>query len=236
MATNAQFAEIAALSGDPARACMLQALMDGRALTAAELAKAGGVTPQTASAHLRRLAQAGLITANKQGRHRYHRIASQSVARMMESIMQVAADTHPSRPRLKTGPADVALRRARTCYDHIAGSLGVAIADGMIARGHLEMSSEAAMLTEPGIDFLGKIGMNLEPILARRMQRSGRILCRPCLDWSERRPHLAGILGAALYAHSSEKGWVRRCDGSRALSITRSGERFYREALGVGLE
>jgi DNA-binding transcriptional ArsR family regulator len=236
MATNAQFAEIAALSGDPVRACMLHALMDGRALTATELAKAGGVTPQTASGHLRQLAQAGLITASKQGRHRYHRIATQSVARMMESIMQVAAEMEPTRPRLRTGPADVALRRARTCYDHIAGSLGVALADGMIARGHLEMTSEAAMLTERGVDFLGGIGMDLEPILARRLQRSGRVLCRPCLDWSERRPHLAGVLGAALCDHSIDKGWVRRRDGSRALLVTPSGERFYRENLGVKLD
>ena len=127
MASNAQFAEVAALAGDPARAGMLHALMDGRALTATELARVAGITPQTASSHSRRMTAAGLMCVEKQGRHRYHRLASPAVAQMMESIMQVASDLEPARP-LTVGPRDAALREARTCYDHLAGRLGVALA------------------------------------------------------------------------------------------------------------
>ncbi len=135
MTSNALFAEIAALAGDPARAGMLHALMDGRALTATELARVAGVTPQTASGHLSRMLLAGLLSVAKQGRHRYHRLSTPSVARMVESIMQVAAEVEPDRKRLTVGPRDAALRQARTCYDHLAGRLGVALADGLIERG-----------------------------------------------------------------------------------------------------
>jgi DNA-binding transcriptional ArsR family regulator len=144
MANLSTFAEVAALAGDPARAGMLHALMDGRALTASELARVAGVTPQTASGHLARLATAGLLSVEKQGRHRYHRIASPGVAQMMESIMQVAAGLDPKRPPLTVGPKDAALRAARTCYDHLAGRLGVAVADACShdhAEGRARLSS-----------------------------------------------------------------------------------------------
>ena len=133
MASNAQFAEVAALAGDPARAGMLHALMDGRALTASELAHVAGITPQTASSHLARMITAGLLAVEKQGRHRYHRLASPAVAQMMESIMQVASIPEPEPRRLSVGPRDAALRAARTCYDHLAGHLGVALADAMVS-------------------------------------------------------------------------------------------------------
>lgn len=233
MASQAMFAEIAALSGDPARASMLHALMDGRALTATELAKAAGITPQTASGHLGRMTTAGLLSVERQGRHRYHRLATASVARMLESIMQVAADLAPDRSRLSTGPRDAALRKARTCYDHLAGRLGVALADALIARGHIELTGEAGVLTGSGMAFLADIGLDTAPLLARRTARSGRVLCRPCLDWSERRPHLAGGLGAALCAHSLDQGWTRRLDGTRAVLVTPKGERVFRDKFGV---
>src|SRR5436305_1430504 len=143
MATNALFATVAALSGDPARAAMLQALMDGRALTATELAKVAGVTPQTASGHLNRMTATGLLSVEKQGRHRYHRLAAPSVAHMLESIMQMASELEPAGRKLSIGPKDAALRRARTCYDHLAGQLGVAIADGLMQHGYVELAGDA---------------------------------------------------------------------------------------------
>lgn len=233
MASQTLFAEIAALSGDPARASMLHALMDGRALTATELARAAGVTPQSASSHLARMTAAGLLAVEKQGRHRYHRLATPSVARMMESIMQVAADLEPTAKRFTIGPRDAALRKARTCYDHFAGQLGVALADALVEQGRVELTSDAGILTETGVTFLGEIGIDTGPMLARGAKRSGRVLCRPCLDWSERRPHLAGSLGAALCAHSMEQGWTRRIEGTRAIDVTPKGERILRERFRV---
>jgi DNA-binding transcriptional ArsR family regulator len=240
MVGNAMFAEIAALAGDPARAGMLHALMDGRALTASELAHVAGIAPQTASGHLARMTAAGLLQVEKQGRHRYHRLASPAVAQMMESIMQVASDVasdlRPTQRPLSVGPRDAALRAARTCYDHLAGRLGVALADALVAGGYAELEHDAGLVTDAGIDLLGRIGIDVDALAARRGNRSPRILCRPCLDWSERRPHLAGALGAALCTHGLENGWTRRIDGTRAVAITPKGERLFREQLGVRLD
>jgi DNA-binding transcriptional ArsR family regulator len=229
MTTNASFARVAALLGDPARAAMLQGLMDGRALTASELAQIAGVTAQTTSGHLAQLSGAGLLAVEKQGRHRYHRLATPQVARLLESIMQVAAET--SRPpvrRTVTGPRDVAMRAARTCYDHVAGRLGVAIADAMIARALVELSDDGGIVTARGAAFLDGLGITLDAHSAR-----GRAVCRPCLDWSERRPHLAGRLGAALCHHALTAGWVRRRAESRALDVTPKGRRAFREQFGI---
>jgi DNA-binding transcriptional ArsR family regulator len=234
MASNAMFAQVAALAGDPARAGMLHALMDGRALTASELAQVAGITPQTASGHLARMAAAGLLGVEKQGRHRYHRLASPAVAQMIESIMQVASSLEPRRS-LSVGPRDAALRAARTCYDHLAGRLGVALADALVAGGYAELANDAGLVTDTGIALLGRIGIDVDTLLARRGKRPPRILCRPCLDWSERRAHLAGAVGAALCAHSFAKGWIRRIEGTRAVAITPKGQRIFREQLGVRL-
>ena len=234
MTSNASFAKIAALAGDPARAGMLHALMDGRALTASELARVAGITAQTASSHLARMTDAGMLSVEKQGRHRYHRLASTAVAQMMESIMQVASAQEPRR-KLSVGPRDVALRAARTCYDHLAGQLGVALADALVARGYAELTSDAGVMTDPGNSFLGKLGIDVGSLLAPRGKRSTRVLCRPCLDWSERRPHLAGAVGAALCAHSLAKNWIRRIDGTRAVAITPKGLRVFREEFGARL-
>src|SRR6266566_2203423 len=160
MASNGLFAEVAALSGDPARASMLHALMDGRALTATELARVAGIAPQTASGHLHRMTSIGLLSVKQQGRHRYHRLATPSIARMLETIMQVAAELAPSGRKLTVGPKDAALRRARTCYDHFAGQLGVSIADALIQQGHVELTGDAGILTESGIAHLAKMGVD----------------------------------------------------------------------------
>jgi DNA-binding transcriptional ArsR family regulator len=232
MASNATFAEVAALAGDPARAGMLHALMDGRALTASELARVAGITPQTASTHLARLCVAGLLEVEKQGRHRYHRLASPAVAQMMESIMLVASRTEPSKAKLTIGPRDAALRAARTCYDHLAGRLGVSLADAMVAKGQVELAKDGGLMTETGMELLAKLGIDVDPMVARS-SRGGRVLCRPCLDWSERRPHLAGAVGAALCTRSFDQGWIRRIEGTRAVAITPKGQRSYRELFSI---
>jgi DNA-binding transcriptional ArsR family regulator len=235
MVSNSQFAEVAALAGDPARAAMLHALMDGRALTATELARTAGITPQTASGHLTRMVSAGLLGLEKQGRHRYHRLASPAVAQMIESIMQVASGLVPPTPNCFVGPREAALRTARTCYDHLAGQLGVAVTDFLVAGDHIELTRDAGLLTRSGVQFLQHLGMDVGALAARRPNRSARVLCRPCLDWSERRPHLAGALGAAICAHSFAAGWIRRIGGSRAVAITPKGARMFRETFDIRL-
>jgi DNA-binding transcriptional ArsR family regulator len=230
MTKIAVFSEIATAAADPARAGMLDALMDGRALTASELAHVAGITPQTASGHLARLTVAGLVVVEKQGRHRYHRLATPAVARMLESIMQVAADAEPRRTKAFVGPRDVAMRAARTCYDHLAGHLGVALADAMVAKGQIELAPDAGVVTDVGMALLQRLGIDLDT----RGKRKARLLCRPCLDWSERRPHLAGAVGAALCSHCFDAGWIRRVDGTRAVTITVKGQRHFREIFGIG--
>ena len=231
MASIASIAEVAALIGDPARASMMQALMDGRALTAGELAATAGVAPQTASGHLGQLTSAGLLSVHQQGRHRYHKLASPQVAHLLESLMLVAAGTMT--PRTRTGPRDQALRLARTCYDHVAGKLGVAIADAMEGRGYITIHDDAAAVSPTGESFLATLGIAFDSASAK--PRAGRILpvCRLCLDWSERRPHLAGKLGAALCRHSLDAGWLRRRTASRALDITPAGQSALRQLLGI---
>jgi DNA-binding transcriptional ArsR family regulator len=233
MSSNARFAEVAAQAADPARASMLHALMGGRALTAVELARAAGVTPQTTSGHLRRMTEAGILTVQKQGRHRYHRLAGASIARMLESIMQVAAELDAGHRKLVFGPKDIGLRKARTCYDHFAGQLGVAITDALVNQGHVELSGDAGIVTESGLEQLARAGIDVTAILQRRTKRSGRVLCRPCLDWSERRPHLGGLVGAVICAHSMQQGWTRRLEGTRAVLVTPHGRRVFNEKLGV---
>ncbi len=237
MSTTNRMAEIGMLVGDPARAAMLGALMDGRALTASELAGVAGITPQTASSHLARLTGAGLLKVERQGRHRYHRLAGAQIARLLEGIMQFAAHgaERPDR-KLAVGPRDAAMRRARTCYDHFAGNLGVAITNALVERNIIEFDDEAGLVTAKGIERLHAAGIDLTSGGhggRAKAARSTRPMCRPCLDWSERRPHVAGKLGAAICDHYFAKNYVRRIKGTRALEITPPGRRALREMFGV---
>jgi DNA-binding transcriptional ArsR family regulator len=227
MSSNIDIAEIGALVGDPARAAILVALMDGRARTAGELAYFARVSPQTASEHLRRLTETRLLAVVKQGRHRYFRIASPLVAQMLESIGAVAAIETPPRFRPIRGP-DAAMREARLCYDHLAGRIGVAIADALTARGLVLLDDEGGAVTKAGFAFFCGLGIDLE---TRRKSR--RAFCRPCLDWSERRFHLAGHTGAALARHMLDEGWLTRARDTRAVIVTTRGETALADLLGI---
>ena len=223
MSSESRLAATAALVGDPARAAMLNALMDGRALTAGELARAAQIAPQTASEHLAKLSAAGMLVVAKQGRHRYHTLASPQIAAMLEGILAVA----PVEPRsVLVGPTDRAMRRARTCYDHFAGELAVQITDRLVERAYLEMSADGAVVTPRGVGFLAELGIELPRTAAHR-------LCRPCLDWSERRPHVAGAVGGALCTMYLERKWLRRVASSRAVTVTPLGLREFRRSFGV---
>jgi DNA-binding transcriptional ArsR family regulator len=215
MKEGPSIAPVAALAGDPARANMLSALMGGKALTASELANEAGVTAQTASAHLAKLEAGGLIAAIKQGRHRYFRFADHDVAEMLEKIIGVAA--RAGHMRTRPGPGDPALRKARVCYDHLAGEMGVRMFDALMNRRHLAQRDQALAVTRGGADFLEDFGIEIPQV-------SRRPLCRTCLDWSMRRQHLAGALGAALLDHIHELKWARCDSASRAVLFTPQGE------------
>jgi DNA-binding transcriptional ArsR family regulator len=223
-----QIAEVAALVGDPARANILCALLGGRALTASELAFAASVTPQTASGHLAKLLTAQLVQLMKQGRHRYYRLAGPHVGQMLESIMTVAM-TGP--PRFQpASKRDDNMRRARTCYDHLAGALGVSLTERLRERELVFLGDEAGEVTAAGADFLSHLGVDLN---AARAQR--RLFCRPCLDWTERRPHIGGALGAALASRCFELKWIERMSSSRALTITLAGRQGLKEYFDLSI-
>jgi DNA-binding transcriptional ArsR family regulator len=222
------FARLAALLGDTTRASMLFALMDGRALTAGELARAAGISPAAASAQLAQLTDAAFIEPTRQGRHRYFRISSSDHAGMIESLMCFAGRTNPiDLPAL--GPHDVALRRARVCYDHLAGELGVAITDALKDLGYVDLRGERASITEAGLRYLSDQDILAGPAPGKR----GRPLCRACLDWSERRYHLGGQLGRDLLTHMLNHRWVVRGDVPRSLEVTRKGQGEIKRVFGL---
>jgi DNA-binding transcriptional ArsR family regulator len=223
--TGNTIAEAAFLMGDPARANMLAALMSGEALTAGELAAHAGVTAQTASGHLARLTEGGLVAVERQGRHRYVRLSSPAVAQVLEGLMALSGHTatKPQRPR---GPRDEAIRLARSCYDHLAGRLGVAVADAMQRRDLVRLEDGVGLVTDEGQRFLADFGIDL-----CLMSKGKRPLCRWCLDWSERRPHLAGEVGAAILDRSAEIGWLVRTPKTRTLRISRDGERGFADTF-----
>lgn len=229
MKDGPDISQIGALIGDPARANILAALMDGRALTATELAEAAGVTAQTASTHLARLETGGLIRPQKQGRHKYFSLAGPKVGQLIESLSVFAAERGHLRHR--PGPKDAAMRKARICYDHLAGDLGVQMFDSLVARQHLTFADSRIALSSDGESFLGSAGIDLEPL-----RKSRRPLCRCCLDWSERRDHLAGSLGAALFDMILAKGWAKRDGGSRAVAFSRNGEAAFKALFPVDAE
>ncbi|HXE50458.1 MAG TPA: helix-turn-helix transcriptional regulator [Ramlibacter sp.] len=230
MNTN-QIARIAALVGEPARTGMLVALMDGRALTAHELATAGHVSSATASRHLQLLAEAGLLRVHRQGRHRYHRIASGDVAHVLEGIMQLAAQSAPTAQRVATGPRDAAMRLARTCYDHLAGRIAVAMAERLIEGGAVVIEEDTAVVTDSAGAILQGLGLRSELDYARGPGK--RPACRPCLDWGERRMHLAGRLGSLLCSHCLQMGWLLQMPETRALELTPRGAVAFRDWLGM---
>jgi DNA-binding transcriptional ArsR family regulator len=226
---NLNVAEVAALVGDPARINILTALMDGRALTSTELSYIARVAPQTTSGHLAKLTNADLLAMERQGRRRYYRIASPLVGQMLESIMAVAGAQAPLRP-LRPSRIEEEMRAARTCYDHLAGRLGVALADILVVRGHVAFVEDGGEVTKTGLAFLSEFGVAMD-----QGKPSRRVFCRPCLDWSERRVHIAGSVGAKLCGRCLELGWIKRRESTRALQITARGRHGLADWFGIDL-
>lgn len=224
MREGPDIARIAAAIGDLARAEILSALMADRALTASELAHLVGVTKATISAHLSKLVDVGLLAVEQQGRHRYFRLANADVGELLESLMGVAF--RAGAVRLVPSPREPALRKARVCYDHLAGEMGVLIYEGLISRAMLERRGNSLSVTQAGREWFGKLKIDVEAAANSR-----RTLCRPCLDWSERRTHLAGSLGKALLDRVEALGWARREPKSRVLMFSTTGERSLLQAL-----
>jgi DNA-binding transcriptional ArsR family regulator len=211
-------ASVAALLGDPARANMLTVLLDGRALTVSELAQAAGVALPTASGHLAKLDTAGLLSGEKQGRHRYYRLSGPDVAHVLEALMGLAQRT--GAVRVRTGPRDAALRTARVCYDHLAGERGVALMRGLVGAGWIS-GKAAPNVTEIGRRHFERVGVDVAAL-----ERGRRPLCRSCLDWSERESHLGGALGAAVLSLIVERRWARR-EAGRVLAFSAAGARAF---------
>ncbi|WP_075793333.1 ArsR/SmtB family transcription factor [Massilia putida] len=224
MRDGPNIANIAALIGDHARAEVLNVLMSGMALTATELADAAGVTRQTISTHLAKLREAGLLAVEAQGRHRYFRIADADVAQLLESMMGVAFGT--GAVRVRGSPREPALRKARVCYDHLAGELGVFVYESLARRGAFALDASGVALTDAGRALVAQLGIDPLPSATRRP------LCRTCLDWSERRHHLAGTLGTALLDRFQQLGWARRVPDSRVLAFGVDGEAALKAWLG----
>lgn len=222
---SASVAPAAALMADPARACMLSALLDGRSRPAGDLARAAGITAQTASFHLARMLDGGLLAVTLEGRHRYYRLAGPEVAQALESLAALAPT--PRAPRGLTREQRH-LRAARRCYDHLAGLLGVAVHDALLARDALRAEGEAYAVTESGADWFTRMGLDLPTLRPTK-----RGLARPCLDWTECCPHLGGPLGVALMSCFCAKGWLRRSDDSRLMAVTPLGQAGLRASLGV---
>ena len=219
-------ANIAALIADPARAAILDALLDGRAWTATELSVEAGVTPQTTSSHLAKLLDGGLILVDRQGRHRYYRLANAQVAHVLETLAIASGGRREPRSA-KTAEAQQ-LRAARTCYDHFAGRLGVGLAGSMVEQGFLRSENPAFVLTETGAEFLGDLGIDVEAARARR-----RAFARQCIDWSEREPHMGGALGAAVADRLFALKWTARVKHSRRVVVTEDGARGLKTHFGI---
>ena len=229
MKDGPNIARIASLVGDPARSDALTALMTDRALTATELAAIAGITKQTMSAHLSKLVEAALVAVEQQGRHRYFRLADEDVAGLLESLMGVAFRT--GAVRILSSPREPALRKARICYDHLAGEVGVTVYEALLRHRVLEMSQKGLRLSESGVHWFGRLGINTDAAARQR-----RTFCRSCMDWSERKFHLAGSLGAALLSRFYDLGWARRDRSSRVIRFTPKGERGLSDLIGAGAD
>ena len=225
MKEGPNIAEIASLIGEPARANILTALMTGKALTATELANEAGVTPQTASSHLRKLEEGQLVTLRKEGRHRYFSLSGEDVAHALEGLMGLAAGRGHLRTR--TGPRDSALRHARVCYNHLAGTMGVHMYQSMASSGYFSTSTNGLLLSPSGAQFISDFGLDIE-----NLPPSSAPICRECLDWSARQSHLAGRLGRALLAHMIALGWAKRLPDSRVVQFSKSGQLNFANTFG----
>jgi DNA-binding transcriptional ArsR family regulator len=224
MRADPDLASVAGLIGDPSRAAMLAALLGGLSLPAGELARCAGISPQTASGHLARLVDGGLLRATTRGRHRYYQLHSPEVGRALEALAAIAP-----RARIRSlneSEAGRALRFARTCYDHLAGALGVALTQRLVERELLAEAGESYLVTAAGEDWLAGWGIDLG-----RLRQGRRAFARPCLDWSQRRPHLAGALGAAITGSLFERGWIAPSASSRAVRLTEAGRAGLRREL-----
>ena len=232
MTTVNALSEVAALMGDPARAAMLSLLMDGRAHTASDLALAAGVTAQTASGHLGRMTEANLLAARAQGRNRFYRLASPDVAHAIESLMALAGTRAPPASQSAAWRRDPDLRFCRTCYDHLAGQVGIAVTDSLTQHGHLEpKEARDWKLTPSGELFCARVGVDLE----QARQASTRHFARQCLDWSERRPHISGALGSAIADTFFKKGWAEKLRRGRTVRLTDSGRRAMARDFGASV-
>ena len=227
-AGSPDLAGLAGLLADGTRAAFCLALLDGRAWTAAELARHAGVAAPTATGHLNLLVAGGLLTEERQGRHRYVRLASADVATLIENLAAMAPPRQTAPRSLAVASRNQALAKARTCYDHLAGALGVRITEAMTQRGLLNLDHGLA-LTDEGARWFAALGISLPPAARRPLVRS-------CLDWTERRPHLAGAAGAALCGHAMNRRWITRIGTSRAVTLTEAGRDALHAHLGIAMD
>ena len=226
MLADAAIAPVAALLADPARVAILMALSDGQEVAASELAAAAGITAPTASIHLAKLAAAGFVASRRQGRHHFYRLVRPDLVRAMEALAVLAPESAPRTHRqARIGRA---VRAARTCYDHLAGRLGVGITRALVDRGALRSSGGHFDVTPEGAELLGDLGIDLAAARARR-----RAFAPACLDWSERVPHVAGALGAELLNLLLERGWIERTPATRAVQVTLAGRRGLHRVFGI---
>jgi len=225
MENSPNIARIGALLGDNTRARMLSTLMHGKALTASELARDAGVTAQTATTHLAKLESGGLLALRKQGRHKYFTVASEEVATLIESLMGMTARDQAT--PILTGPRDENMRKARVCYNHLAGGKSVQLYDSLLNREYLVLRDGDPVLTETGQKFVEDFGIDL-----KQLQQSKSPLCRSCLDWSERRSHLAGSLGRAFLSQFETLRWVSRGKG-RIITFSERGEQAFKKMFVV---
>ncbi len=228
MDVEPSMASIGALIGSPARAAILAILFDGRALTATELAQAANVSAPTTSEHLSKLVTGGLIVCEKHGRHRYYKIAGSEVAEALEPLVHLVRDRPV--PARSMSPETKAIRKARLCYDHIAGHLGVLITSALVDRGYLVPTEHNYDLSDAGEAFFTDLGIDIPETKSKR-----RLFAPQCLDWSERKPHFAGALGAAFTDHAFKLNWIKRAKRRRIIEVTPKGRQAFSEILDLKL-
>jgi DNA-binding transcriptional ArsR family regulator len=217
-----QFIQIAALIGDPTRAKIMWTLMEGKAFTATELAVTSETSPQNVSMHLTKLVQANLLCVEKQGRHRYYTYSRKEIAYAIEAMANLTTKPHPNKPGIEE--ARPPIQHCRTCYDHLAGKVAVALTDSLLQQKIILARKNEFLLTKKGHNWFSELGLDTKSLKQQR-----RSFLRPCLDWSERRQHLAGSLAAALLDKMLVSDWIRKTKDSRAVIITSKGNKMFYE-------